>query len=63
MRVVSCLFTAHFREGFFNHRSKNGTQPIQTVIAALLRGQIRESLRKVLFHVLVNLADGRPLFD
>jgi len=57
------LFAANFREDLFSQRGKNGTEPVETPIVALIRGEIRKPLRKVVLRVSVNLADGRPLFD
>jgi len=39
-----------------------GKVDFRSVIAALIRGEIREPFRKVFSHVLVNPADDRPRF-
>lgn len=62
-RLPTGILGIDHRESLSGQWSKNGAHPIETPIVALLRWQIREPARKVIFHVLVNLADGRALFD
>lgn len=54
-----CLCAADIRDGRAGQKRHS---PIQTTIAALLCGQVGTSLHEVVFRLLVDPADGRPLF-
>ena len=61
--LVLGLSANNFRESLLKKRGKHGAESARAPIVALLRGQFRKSVRKVILHTLVNLADGRSLLD